>query len=142
MNKTALVLIHAAIASLALSGCSRKEATNEGATATTEQPKPESAGPQDGAAMSADMPIADQAPAKEHNATGMVTAVDATTGTVTIAHGAVESLNWPAMTMTFKLADPSQASTLHANDHVKFKFTVGEKHDATVTMIAPASEGM
>ena len=51
MNKTALVLIHAAIASLALSGCGRKEATNEGATATAEQPKPESAGPNEGAAM-------------------------------------------------------------------------------------------
>lgn len=141
MNKTGLVLIHASIASLTLSGCGRKEATNEGATAT-EQPKPESAGPKDGATMSADMPMADQAPAKEHSATGMITAVDAAAGTVTIAHGAVESLNWPAMTMAFKLADPSQASTLHANDHVKFRFTVGEKHDATVTMIAPSSEGM
>lgn len=141
MNKTALVLIHAAIASLALSGCNRKEATNEVATATTEQPEPESAGPKDGAAMSADMPMADQAPAKEHSATGMVTAIDATAGTVTIAHGAVESLNWPAMTMAFKLADPNQAATLHANDRVKFKFTVGQEDDATVTMIAPTSEG-
>ena len=142
MNKTALVLIHVAIASLALSGCSRKEATNEGATATAERPKPESAGPTDGTAMSADMPMDVQAPANEHSATGMVTAVDAAAGTVTIAHGAVESLNWPAMTMAFKLADPSQASTLHANDLVKFKFTVGEKHDAIVTMIASISEGM
>ena len=142
MNKTALVLIHASIASLALSGCGRKEATNEGATATAEQSKPESAGPKDGAAMSADMPMADQAPAKEHSATGKVTAVDATAGTVTIAHGAVESLSWPAMTMAFKLADPSQASTLHANDHVKFKFTVGDNHDATVTMIVPTEEGL
>jgi Cu(I)/Ag(I) efflux system periplasmic protein CusF len=142
MNKTALVLVHAAIASLALSGCGRKEASDEGPTATTEQPKPESAGPNDGASMSGDMPMDVQASAKEHSATGMVTAVDAAAGTVTISHGAVESLNWPAMTMAFKLADPNQASTLHANDHVKFKFTVGEKHDATVTMIGPANEGM
>src|SRR5688500_5322026 len=90
MNKPALVLIHAAIASLAWSGCGRKEAANEGATVTAEQPTPESAGPNEGAAMSNDMPMPDQALAKEHSATGMVTAVDATAGTVTIAHGAVE----------------------------------------------------
>lgn len=141
MNKTALVLMHVAIASLALSGCGRREATNEGLAATAEQPKPQSVGPDDGAAMSDDMPMDDQAPAKEHGATGMVTAVDAAAGTVTIAHDAVESLNWPAMTMAFKLADPDQAPMLHANDHVKFKFRVGEKRDATVTMIAPISEG-
>ena len=142
MNKTALVLIHAAIASLALSGCGRKEATNEGATATAEQPKPESAGPKDDGAKSADMPMADQAPAKEHSATGMVTAVDPTAGTVTIAHEAVESAKWPAMTMTFKLADSVKAESLKANDHVQFSFVLNEGGEATVVAISPAAHQM
>ncbi|HEY4072905.1 MAG TPA: copper-binding protein [Herbaspirillum sp.] len=40
-----------------------------------------------------------------HHATGTVKAVDRTKGTVTIAHGPVQSLNWPAMTMTFMVKD-------------------------------------
>ena len=142
MRKTTLVLIPAAVASLVLSGCAKKEAANEKAAATAEQPKPDSASQSDGAAMPDEMPMGNGASLKEHSATGTVTAVDVTAGTVTIAHGAVESLNWPAMTMAFKLADPSQGSTLHVDDQVKFKFTVGGNHDATVTMIAPASDGM
>ena len=40
-----------------------------------------------------------------HQATGVVKAVDTTKGTVTLAHGPVKSLNWPAMTMTFIVKD-------------------------------------
>ncbi len=40
-----------------------------------------------------------------HQATGVVKAVDTTKGTVTLAHGPVKSLNWPAMTMTFVVKD-------------------------------------
>jgi Cu(I)/Ag(I) efflux system protein CusF len=38
--------------------------------------------------------------------TGVVTAVDAKAGTVTIHHGPIAKLSWPAMTMAFK-ASPS-----------------------------------
>ena len=37
-----------------------------------------------------------------HNASGTVSKVDDAQGTVTIAHGPVETMKWPAMTMTFK----------------------------------------
>lgn len=40
-----------------------------------------------------------------HQAKGIVKAVDQAKGTVTIAHGPVQSLNWPAMTMTFAVKD-------------------------------------
>ena len=40
-----------------------------------------------------------------HHATGTVKSVDQVKGTVTIAHGPVQSLNWPAMTMTFIVKD-------------------------------------
>ena len=142
MNKTALVLIHAAIASVAVSGCGQKEDTTEGAAATAEQAKPESVGSSDSAAMSNDMPMEKQGSTAEHSATGMVTAVDAAASTVTIAHEAVASAKWPAMTMTFKLSDSSKAADLKINEHVQFSFVLNETGDATVVSIAPAAHPM
>ena len=47
-------------------------------------------------------PIAgSSAQAVSYQASGVVKAVDAVKGTVTLAHGPVKGLNWPAMTMTF-----------------------------------------
>ena len=40
-----------------------------------------------------------------HQATGVVKAVDPAKGTVTLAHGPVKSLKWPAMTMRFIVKD-------------------------------------
>jgi Cu(I)/Ag(I) efflux system periplasmic protein CusF len=39
-------------------------------------------------------------------ATGIVKAIDATAGTVTIAHDPIKELKWPVMTMSFKAAKP------------------------------------
>src|SRR6266446_6669221 len=40
-----------------------------------------------------------------HMAKGVVKKVDAKTGMVTVAHEPVKSMNWPAMTMAFKVKD-------------------------------------
>ncbi len=138
------LLIQAALIVSLLSACGQKEPSKESAT-VADQPAVDAASKSaDAPAMTDDMPMPmnDKTAAQEHQATGTITAVDAAAGTVTIAHGAVVSAGWPAMTMTFKLADPKQASTLHANDKVQFKFTLDEKQDATVTMISPAAAGM
>lgn len=44
--------------------------------------------------------------AKTGSGVGMVKAIDAHAGTVTIAHGPIPGVGWPAMTMTFKAAPP------------------------------------
>jgi Cu/Ag efflux protein CusF len=89
------------------------------------------------------MQMGEKSEGQAHNAKGKITAVDAAAGSVTIAHDAVASAGWPAMTMTFKLADPKSAATLHANDNVQFAFTLDEKGEATVTTIsAAAADGM
>lgn len=44
--------------------------------------------------------------AKMGQATGVITAIDPKAGTLTINHGAIPAIGWPAMTMTFK-ANPS-----------------------------------
>ena len=40
-----------------------------------------------------------------HQATATVTKVDRKAGTVTLAHGPIPTLTWPAMTMAFKVKD-------------------------------------
>jgi membrane fusion protein, copper/silver efflux system len=57
--------------------------------------------------------------AQTHQATGRVTAVDA--AGVTLAHGPVPALDWPAMTMTFRWG-PSGAQTVAVSDDVRFTF--------------------
>ena len=72
-------------------------------------------------------------PASAASATGMVEAVDATAKTVTIAHGPVAALQWPAMTMTFKAPD-ADLTALKQGDHVSFEFTANGM-DGTITTI-------
>ena len=40
-----------------------------------------------------------------HKAAGTVNTIDAKAGIVTLAHGPVKTMNWPAMTMGFKVKD-------------------------------------
>lgn len=47
-------------------------------------------------------------PADEAEGVGVVKALDAKQGTITLQHQAIESIHWPAMTMTFKVAKPEQ----------------------------------
>jgi Cu/Ag efflux protein CusF len=49
---------------------------------------------------------------KTHRITGTITAVDETAKTVTLDHGAVKSLNWPAMKMTFAIDQKVATSKL------------------------------
>ena len=74
-------------------------------------------------------------PGATHQATGVVKKIDAKAGRITIAHGAVKSLNWPPMTMPFKISR-SQAETLKPGQRVSFEFAVSGM-DATITKIAP-----
>jgi Cu(I)/Ag(I) efflux system membrane fusion protein len=55
-----------------------------------------------------------------HTASGRITAIDASS--VTISHGPVASLNWPAMNMQFGLARPQLAQGLRVGDEVAFRF--------------------
>jgi Cu/Ag efflux protein CusF len=70
-----------------------------------------------------------------HTAQGTVNSIDQAAGTVNISHGPVASANWPAMTMSFKLANPSSVGDLEAGQRVDFKFTIAGGVDATVTEI-------
>ena len=55
--------------------------------------------------------------------TGTITAIDAAAGTVTIDHGAIPDVNWPAMTMAFTAA-PAVQQKAKVGDQVQFDVTV------------------
>lgn len=64
---------------------------------------------------------ADHSPMTMAKGVGTVTAVDVKAGTVTIHHGPIAALNWPAMTMAFKVSPPSILQGVKAGQSVKFQ---------------------
>ena len=63
-----------------------------------------------------------QSASDTHRASGVVTRVDAAAGKVTIRHEPVASLNWPGMTMAFRLKDKKMIDTLKPGAKVDFDF--------------------
>ena len=72
--------------------------------------------------------------ATSHTTTGVVEAVDAAKGSVTLAHDPVKSLSWPAMTMGFKVNDPKLLEKVKKGDKVQFTF-VQSGRDYIITSI-------
>ena len=69
-----------------------------------------------------------------HHATGVVKAMDAGQGTVTLAHGPVATLHWPAITMTFKVRDKSLLNKLESDRKVDVDF-MQENSDYIITSV-------
>lgn len=57
-----------------------------------------------------------------HKATGIVKSIDTSKGMVILAHGPVESLKWPAMTMGFSIRDKALFDTLSVGKNVSVEF--------------------
>ena len=76
---------------------------------------------------------ADPQPTQIHSGTGTIRAVAG--DQVTIAHGPVESLGWPAMTMTFT-APPGTSGAAAAGSPVDFSFRQ-EGSAYVLTSLAP-----
>lgn len=68
--------------------------------------------------------------AKTGQGTGVITAIDTKANTLTIRHGPIPSVSWPAMTMTFKA---SPATLLHG-------LSVGQTIDFDVRTQGMAAE--
>jgi Cu(I)/Ag(I) efflux system protein CusF len=52
--------------------------------------------------------------------TGIVRAIDTGKGTITLQHEAITSIDWPAMTMAFKVSSPDSLKAAKVGDKVKF----------------------
>lgn len=55
------------------------------------------------------------------SSTGVVKEVDPAGGRVTLSHGPIPAMQWPAMSMTFKLRDPKAAQSLKPGAEVSFE---------------------
>ena len=63
-----------------------------------------------------------KSPAGAHRAEGRVESIDAKAGSVTLNHGPVTSLKWPAMTMKFAAANTSLLADLAAGQRIAIEF--------------------
>ena len=59
---------------------------------------------------------------KIHKGTGVVKSVDAQKGTVTLDHGPIKSLEWPAMTMGFVAKDKKMLEPIKPGTKIEFEF--------------------
>ena len=101
---------------VALTACGPKTETNETAAPNTAAPTATESN-----TMAGDMGNMAMAPtAKMAKGTGKVTAVDKAAGTITLDHGPIAEVNWPAMTMAFKAA-PALIDSVKVGDEVNFE---------------------
>jgi len=75
-----------------------------------------------------------------HRAEGTVKAIDAKSGTVSIAHGPVATLKWPAMTMDFKPANNALFADLKPGAAIAFEFVERSPGEWVITKIAPRND--
>jgi Cu(I)/Ag(I) efflux system protein CusF len=74
--------------------------------------------------------------AKHGQAIGVIKAIDPKAGTLTIQHGPIPGVGWPAMTMTFTAKPPALLKGLKVGETIGFDATVrGAK--AEVTAVRP-----
>ena len=120
------LILTAALAGLALAGCSKKEeaAAPPAAEAAAMAPAAPAADSMAGMQMAPD--------AKMARSSGTVTAVAA--DGITIDHAAIPEANWPAMTMAFK-ASPDLAKSVKVGDKVNFDLKL-ERGSGEITAIA------
>ena len=74
-----------------------------------------------------------------HRGSGTVQKIDAAKEVVTLVHGPIASLNWPAMTMSFKLKDAALTKGIRVGEAVDFEL-VQSGSDYVVTHLQPSGK--
>ena len=86
-------------------------------------------------AAAASTPQAPAPKATSHQAVGTVDSVDAKAGTVSLSHGPIASLKWPAMTMEFKVANASLLESLKPGAKVTVEFVERQPGEWVITSV-------
>jgi Cu(I)/Ag(I) efflux system membrane fusion protein len=76
-----------------------------------------------------------------HHAEGTVEDVDLKAGTVSLAHGPIASLKWPAMTMEFKPANEALFKALKPGARVAVEFVERQPGEWVITSVKPLASG-
>ena len=109
--KKAMILTALVSLPVGLSGCDKKPQA------------PEVEAPKAAATADATSSMAMPAGSKMGKGSGTVTAIDAATGKITLDHGAIPAVGWPAMKMGFS-AKPDLLKGVAVGDKVDFDVTV------------------
>jgi len=105
---------------------------------SVEPAKPDGKGETGRAApAAASVPTAGATPAT-HRGAGTVEAVDAARASITLAHGPIVSLNWPAMSMGFKVKDAAQLRSLKPGQKIDFELAAGAPGEYVIVRIQAA----
>ena len=91
-----------------------------------------------GAAMALAAALAPTPATIGHKAEGSVDSIDLKAGTLSLNHGPVLTLKWPAMTMEFKAANASLLYGLRPGQAVRFEFVERQLGEYVVTAISVA----
>ena len=77
--------------------------------------------------------------APSYETEGTLDAIDAEAGSLTLTHGEIPALSWPAMTMDFMIADPALVKSIAPGSPVRFVFEAGEPGEYIITGIEPVA---
>jgi Cu(I)/Ag(I) efflux system membrane fusion protein len=72
-----------------------------------------------------------------HQGVGKIEEIDSALGTVSLAHGPIASLKWPAMTMEFKVANEALLKALKPGAQVSFEFVERAPGEWVITSVKP-----
>jgi Cu/Ag efflux protein CusF len=92
--------------------------------------------PSSSAPTASSTPIPRQTPLSEISIVGVIRAIDAAGGRVTIAYEPVDALDWPAGTMPFVVAKPTLLDGATVGEKVRFKLE--SQQISWLTAFAPA----
>lgn len=140
LSRVAMIGVVAASVAV-FAGCGRQEADTASAPPPTQAMSDNEATSHEEAMK--DMPMHEASPSaassemQTHMTNGTIQSVDGQAGTVKIAHEAVPSLNWPAMTMEFKLSNAQDSAGLKEGEQVEFHFTEESPGQYAITQISP-----
>jgi len=70
------------------------------------------------------------------DASGVVKKIDTAAGMVTLQHGPIPAIQWPAMTMGFKVADPALLNNLQEGEAVDFTLKAENGNQVVVAIAA------
>jgi Cu(I)/Ag(I) efflux system membrane fusion protein len=101
-------------------------------------PTPGSAPGEDGQAKpGAPLTAPGTAPARVHHGVGEIKEMDWAHATVTISHGPIGSLDWPAMSMDFRARDPALLRPLKPGQKVDFEIVEASAGEYVIVRIQP-----
>lgn len=103
----------------ALAACGQKTETNKAVATNTASPAAAESN-----TMAGDMgSVVMSSTAKMAKGSGKVTVIDRMAGTITLDHGPIAEVNWPAMTMAFKAA-PTLIDRVKVGDEVNIELKI------------------